>query len=87
VEYDKESKEEGAHMKQVIRTIGHLQHKLWQKKGRESNWQFDFRPLKVGNQPDPDACRWSATHHWKVLDENYKFASNFIPIGGLGKKL
>jgi hypothetical protein len=24
-----------------------------QKKGRESNWQFDSRPLKVGNQPDP----------------------------------
>ncbi len=23
-----------------------------QKKGRESNWQFDSRPLKVGNQPD-----------------------------------
>jgi hypothetical protein len=26
------------------------------KEGRESNWQFDFRPLKVGN-PDSDACR------------------------------
>jgi hypothetical protein len=24
------------------------------KKGRESNWQFDSRPLKVGNQPLPD---------------------------------
>jgi hypothetical protein len=23
------------------------------KKGRESNWQFDSRPLKVGNRPDP----------------------------------
>jgi hypothetical protein len=23
-----------------------------QKKGRESNWQFDSRPLKVGNRPD-----------------------------------
>jgi hypothetical protein len=23
-----------------------------QKKGRESNWQFDSKPLKVGN-PDP----------------------------------
>jgi hypothetical protein len=22
-----------------------------QKKGRESNWQFDSRPLKVGNRP------------------------------------
>jgi hypothetical protein len=24
------------------------------KKGRESNWQFDSRPLKVGNRPIPD---------------------------------
>ncbi len=45
-----------------------------QKKGRKSNWQFDSRPLKVGNRPDPGACRWSATHHWKALKESYKFA-------------
>jgi hypothetical protein len=25
-----------------------------QKKGWESNWQFDSRPQKVGNRPDPD---------------------------------
>jgi len=31
------------------------------KKGRESNRQFDSRPLKVGNWPDPGACRGSAT--------------------------
>jgi hypothetical protein len=57
------------------------------KKGRESNWQFDSRPLKVGNRPDPGACRWSANHHWKALDKSYKFASNLIPIGGLNKEL
>jgi hypothetical protein len=34
-----------------------------QKKGRESNWQFDSRPLKVGNRPDSDVCRRSATWH------------------------
>jgi hypothetical protein len=27
------------------------------KKGRESNWQFDSRALKVGDRPNPDACR------------------------------
>jgi hypothetical protein len=27
------------------------------KKGWESNWQFDSRPLKVGNRPDPGVCR------------------------------
>jgi len=50
------------------------------KKGRESNWQFDSRPLKVGNRPDPDVCRWSATHHWKALKD-------LVPIGGLNKEL
>jgi len=32
------------------------------KKSREPNWQFDSRPLKVGNRPDPGVCRRSATH-------------------------
>jgi len=57
------------------------------KKNQESNWQFNSRPLKVGNRPDLDACKGSATHHWKVLDENYNFASDFVPIGGLSKEL
>jgi len=58
-----------------------------QKKGQESNWQFDSRPLKVGNRPDFDVCRRSATWRWKALKENYKIASDLIPIGGLKKKL
>jgi hypothetical protein len=58
-----------------------------EKKGWESNWQFNSRPLKVGNQPDPDVCRWSATHRWKVLDEAYNYASDLIAIGGLHMKL
>jgi hypothetical protein len=57
------------------------------KKSRESNLQFDSRPLKVGNRPDLDACRWSATHRWKAFDESYNFASDLIPIGGLSKEL
>jgi hypothetical protein len=57
------------------------------KKGRESNWQFDSRALKVGNWPDPGVFRWSATFRWKDLDESYKFASNLVPIGGLRKEL
>jgi hypothetical protein len=65
--------------------FGHLQHKLWQKKSRESNWQFDSRLLKVKNRPDPGVCRWSAIHCWKVLIESYKFVLNLIPIGGLNK--
>ncbi len=58
-----------------------------QTKGRESNWQFDSRPLKVGNRPDLGVCRGSATHRWKALKESYKFASDLVPIRGLSKEL
>jgi hypothetical protein len=58
-----------------------------QKKGRESNWQFDSWPLKVDNRPDPDALRWSGTHCWKALDESYNFASDLVPIRGMSKEL
>jgi len=57
------------------------------KKGRESNWQFDSRPLKVKDWPDLSACRWSVIHRWKDLEDNYKFALDLIPIGGLSKEL
>ncbi len=33
-----------------------------QKKGWKSNWQFDFRPLKVGIWPNFLAWRWRATY-------------------------
>jgi hypothetical protein len=57
------------------------------KKGRESNWQFDSRPLKVKNRPDPGVCRWSATHCWKALKESYKFSLNLVLIEGWSDKL
>ncbi len=57
------------------------------KKGRESNWQFDSRPLKVENRPDPGVCRWSATHPWKALKESYNFVSKLVPKRGRGEKL
>ncbi len=37
-----------------------------QKKGRESNWQFDSQPLKVGNRPLPDVQIESATWLGKI---------------------
>jgi len=43
--------------------IGHLDiycPSYGQKKGRESNWQFDSRPLKVGNRLAPDVRFGSA---------------------------
>ncbi len=57
------------------------------KKGRESNWQFDSRPRKVGNRPNFHVCRWSVIDCWKTLNENYNFASDLILIKGLSKKL
>jgi hypothetical protein len=51
-----------------------------QKKGQESNWQFDSRPVKVGNRPLPDVCSKNATWRWKALEESYNFGSNLVSI-------
>jgi hypothetical protein len=51
-----------------------------QKKGRESNWQFDSRPLKVKNRPLLYIRFESATHRWKDLDEGYNFSSDLVAI-------
>jgi hypothetical protein len=51
--------------------IGHLDicsPSYGQKKDRESNWQFDSRPLKVGNRSLSDLRIESATRRWKDLD-------------------
>ncbi len=63
--------------------IGHSD--IWspsygQKKGWESNWQFDFRPLKVGNRPLRDVWIESATRRWKDLNEVYNFGSDLVAI-------
>jgi hypothetical protein len=68
-------------------SFGHLQPKLWAKKGRESNWQFDSRPLKVKNRPLPDVCRWTVIGRWKALEESYNFDLNLTPIGGWSPEL
>jgi hypothetical protein len=70
--------------------IAHLD--IWntsygQKKGRESNYQFDSRPLKVGNRPLSDVRFGSSTRRWKALNKSYNFASDHIAIGGLLAKL
>ncbi len=57
-----------------------------QKKGWESNWQFNSRPLNVGNRPLSNVCSRSATWHWKALDESYNFGSNLVPIQAWGEK-
>ncbi len=52
--------------------IAHLD--IWnisnvQKKGRESNWQLDSRPLKVKNQSNFLVFRQRVTYHWKDFDK------------------
>jgi hypothetical protein len=39
------------------------------KKGRESNWQFDYRPQNVGNRPNYRVCKWCVTHLGKLQQE------------------
>jgi hypothetical protein len=51
-----------------------------QKKGRESNWQFDSRPLKVGNRPIFYIRFESTTRRWKELDEGYNFGLDLVAI-------
>ncbi len=58
-----------------------------QKKGRESNCQFDSRPEKVRNRPDLLNCRQHVTYHWKALDKIYNFALDCTSIWGLFAKL
>jgi hypothetical protein len=63
--------------------IGHLDicnPRYGQKKGRESNWQFDSWPLKVRNQPLPDVRIESSIRRLKDLDEGYKFGSDLVAI-------
>jgi hypothetical protein len=70
--------------------IGHLDiysSSYGQKKGRESNWQFDSRPLKVENRPLPDIRFECATCSWKDLDEGYNFGLDLVAIGLCSREL
>jgi hypothetical protein len=58
-----------------------------QKKGGESNHQFDSRPLNVRNCPYFLACRWCATYRLKDLEKGYNFSLNLISIESMHAKL
>jgi hypothetical protein len=63
--------------------VGHLDicnPSYGQTKGRESNWQFDSRPLKVRNRPFSDLWIESAIRLSKTLDEAYKFGLDLVAI-------
>jgi len=70
--------------------IGHLDicsPSYGQKKGRESNCQFDSRPLKVRNRPLLNVASRSATWRWKALDESYNFGLDLVSIWVWGEEL
>jgi hypothetical protein len=70
--------------------IGHLDicsPSYGQKKGRESNCQFDSRPLKVRNRPLPNLRIESAIRRWKDLDAGYKFGSDLVAIRRRSREL
>jgi len=58
-----------------------------QKKGRESNCQFDSRPLKVENRPLPDVASRITTRRSKALNESYNFGLDLVSIRVWGEKL
>jgi hypothetical protein len=71
--------------------IGHLDicsPSYGQKKGRESNWQFDSWPLQVGNRLFFSDVRWQCvTWRWKALEDSYNFDSNLVLIRAWSEKL
>jgi hypothetical protein len=67
----------------------HLQHKLWSKEGprvKLAVW-LPTTKSRESTRPDPGVCRRSATHHWKALEESYKFAWDLVLIWGLSQEL
>ncbi len=70
--------------------IGHLDicsPSYGQKKSRESNWQFDSRPLKVGNRCLTDIRFECATWSWKDSNEGYNFGLYLVTIGLCSREL
>jgi len=70
--------------------IGHLDicsSSYGQKKGHESNCQFESRPLKVKNRPLPDVASKSATRRRKALDESYNVGLELVSIQVWGEEL
>jgi hypothetical protein len=70
--------------------IGHLNicsPSYGQKKGRESNWQFDSRPLKVKNHHLPELRIESAIRRWKDLGQGYTFGSDLVAIRPWSREL
>jgi len=59
---------------------------IWSPPGLP-NWQFDSRPLKVGNRPLPEVRIGSAIRRWKELDEGYNFGSDLVAIRSRSREL
>jgi hypothetical protein len=49
-----------------------------QKKGRESNWEFDYRPQIPRKQGSNEVQLRHVIHHWKDLFEGYKVLPSYF---------
>jgi uncharacterized Zn-finger protein len=58
-----------------------------QKKGRESNCQFDSQPAKVRNRPLLNVASRSVTRRWKAFDKSYNFGLDLVLIRVWGEEL
>jgi len=67
--------------------LGYLKHKLQPKEGSKVKLTIWFLTTKSQESPWFLACRWHVTYHWKILNKEYNFVSNFISIEGLHAKL
>jgi hypothetical protein len=70
--------------------IAHLN--IWntsygQKKGQETNYQFDSRTEKIRNRPNLLVYKQCVTYRWKALDKSYNFSLDYTSIRGLLAKL
>ncbi len=49
-----------------------------QKKGQESNWEFDFRPQIPWKQGSNKVQLECVIHHWKDIYKGYKILSSYF---------
>jgi hypothetical protein len=49
-----------------------------QKKGWESNWEFDFQPQAPWKQGSNEVRLERAIHHWKDISKGYKIILEFF---------
>jgi hypothetical protein len=68
-------------------SFGHLKHKLWSKEGPRVKLPVWLPITKSRELTRPRCVQVECDTPLESLKENYEFASDLIPIGGLSKEL